>query len=66
MYCFTNSISHGVEKYFPRLWGTGIFDAIFNAALIRTAMFCVDKLHFLFVAGDTINLNFYGFFVSDF
>ena len=22
-------MSHGVEKYFPRLWGTGISDAIF-------------------------------------
>ena len=30
MYCFTTSISHGVEKYFPRLWGTGISDAIFD------------------------------------
>ena len=29
LYCFTTSISHGVEKYFPRLWGTGISDAIF-------------------------------------
>ena len=29
VYCFTTSISHGVEKYFPRLWGTGISDAIF-------------------------------------
>ena len=29
MYCFTTSISHGVENYFPRLWGTGISDAIF-------------------------------------
>ena len=24
-----SSISHGVENYFPRLWGTGISDAIF-------------------------------------
>ena len=30
LYCFTNSISHGVEHYFPRLWGTGISDAIFT------------------------------------
>ena len=30
VYCFTASISHGVENYFPRLWGTGISDAIFN------------------------------------
>ena len=29
LYSFTTSISHGVEKYFPRLWGTGISDAIF-------------------------------------
>ena len=27
--CFTTSTSHGVENYFPRLWGTGISDAIF-------------------------------------
>ena len=30
VYCYTTSISHGVENYFPRLWGTGIFDAIFQ------------------------------------
>ena len=28
LYCFTTSISHGVENYFPRLWGTGISDVI--------------------------------------
>ena len=27
LYCFTTSISHGVESYFPRLWGMGISDA---------------------------------------
>ena len=27
--CFTTSISHAVENYFLRLWGTGISDAIF-------------------------------------
>ena len=26
--CFTTSVSHGVENYFPRLWSTGISDAI--------------------------------------
>ena len=31
VYCFSTSISHGVENYFPRLWGTGISDAIFIA-----------------------------------
>ena len=29
LYCFTTSISHSVENFFPRLWGTGISDAIF-------------------------------------
>ena len=29
LYCFTTSICHGVENYFPRLWGTGISNAIF-------------------------------------
>ena len=29
LYCFTTSICHGVENYFPRLWGTGISDVIF-------------------------------------
>ena len=33
LYCFTTSISHGVENYFPRLWGTGISDAIFLITL---------------------------------
>ena len=28
LHWFTTSISHGVENYFPRLWGTGISDAI--------------------------------------
>ena len=30
LYCFTTSICHGVKNYFPRLWGTGISDAIFS------------------------------------
>ena len=30
VYCFTTFISYGVENYFPRLWGTGISDAIFG------------------------------------
>ena len=28
LYCFTTSIFHDVENYFPKLWGTGISDAI--------------------------------------
>ena len=34
VYCLTTSISHGVKNYFPRLWGTGISDAIFDFYLI--------------------------------
>ena len=37
LYCFTTSISHGVENYFPRLWGTGIADAIF---LLKGLLMC--------------------------
>ena len=33
VYCFTTSISHGVENYFLRLWGTGISDAIFDCLI---------------------------------
>ena len=29
LYCLTTSVCHNVENYFPRLWGTGISDAIF-------------------------------------
>ena len=28
--CFTTSLFHGVENYFPGLWGSGISDAIFS------------------------------------
>ena len=38
VHCFTTSISHGVENYFPRLWGTGISDAIFEC------LQCTQKL----------------------
>ena len=29
VYFFTTSISHGLENYFPRVWGMGISDAFF-------------------------------------
>ena len=37
LYCFTTSKSHCVENYFPRLWGTGISDAIFKNYVILLA-----------------------------
>ena len=29
LHFFITPVSHGVENYFPRLWGTGISDTIF-------------------------------------
>ena len=46
VYCFTTSISHGVENYFPRLWGTGISDAIF---LIASLVFILCKYFLPFI-----------------
>ena len=44
VYCFTTSISHGVENYFPRLWGTGISDAIFTViCCVVTTMLSYNK-----------------------
>ena len=34
LHCFTTSISHVVENYFPRLWGMGISDAIFQLQIL--------------------------------
>ena len=47
VYCFTTSISHCVTKYFPRLWGMGISDAMFEK-FSEVEEFC----------GNTANLNF--------
>ena len=42
LYCFTTSISHGVENYFPRLWGTGISDAIFKTLIYATVIIIIS------------------------
>ena len=54
--CFT-SISHGVENYFPRLWGTGISDAIFTCLSKDTfsSSSLLSVLH-IFVAGYKLRL----------
>ena len=48
-YCFSTSISHGVEICLPRLWGTGISDAIFCILVISEMLHCsggaVNKLN---------------------
>ena len=43
VYCLTTSISYGVENYFPRLWGTGISDAVFCFACFEVKFF-VEEL----------------------
>ena len=43
LYYFTTSVSHGAENFFPRLWGTGISDALFFFSFFfcpRTFMDC--------------------------
>ena len=42
LYCFTASISLGVENYFPRLWGTGISDAILKMLYFVQEHQCSD------------------------
>ena len=51
LYCFTTSIFHGVENYFPRLWGTGISDAIFFTGIVLTSGIHVQsfKGNFFFI-----------------
>ena len=52
MYCFTTSISHGVEKYFCRLWGTGISNAIFFRISVTIAFV------FIFIVNVTFGFVF--------
>ena len=56
VYCFTTSISHGVENYFPRLWGSGISDAIFVFLLWFICMGEITVVHFFYHnCSQTIN-----------
>ena len=52
LYYFTTSICHGVGNYFPRLWGTGISDAIFTVYTTSPTNE-VKNLGFTFDSGDT-------------
>ena len=49
VYCFTTSISHGVENCFPRLWGTGISDASFYFSIQYTENNLTDFIQILHV-----------------
>ena len=46
LYYFTTSVCHGVENYFPRLWGMGISDAIFLSSSLVYNLFqiCIKIL----------------------
>ena len=57
LYCFTTSISHGVENNFPRLWGTGISDAIFYILELTT--------EYLHIGQKQGNLTFFFLFFSN-
>ena len=39
VYCFTTSISDGVENYFPRLWGTGISAIFYEDNVVQVSAF---------------------------
>ena len=58
LYCFTTSISHSVENYFPRLWGTGISDAIFFLFLSASRQPYVLKDRMLLYLYKMITLPF--------
>ena len=54
LHCFTTSICHGVENYFPRLWGTGISDAI----LLQRDLFTSTVLNLQLVYAKMLVLKF--------
>ena len=41
LYRFTTSMSYGVENYFPRLWGMGISDAMFEFGAVKSMFLCI-------------------------
>ena len=56
LYCFTTSICHGVENYFPRLWGTDICDAIFNTKLSNSS---INKIRWSYESAVILKRTFY-------
>ena len=51
LYCFTTSTFHGVENYFPRLWGPGISDAIFGLLInaVISLLNCIVLILYLYI-----------------
>ena len=59
LYCYTTSISHGVENNFPRLRGKGISDAIFSllinaVILLMNCLVLILHLRYIFFLLDII------------
>ena len=48
VYCFTTSMFHGVENYFPRLWSTGNSDAVFTQSFRYHISFTTEPSFTLF------------------
>ena len=69
VYCSTTSIPHGVENYFPRLWGTGISDAIFFELVILLVHYIqnlctgINQVVWICLLQRELRLNKYNFFL---
>ena len=57
LYCFTTSISYDVQNYFPRLWGTGISDALFASVVKRTKLLFLQFQQDIKILIDANNLD---------
>ena len=69
LYCFTTSISHVVENYFPRLWGMDISGAILHNCHISIYSYSPVNKFYSFIIFSLLNclvlmLNLYMQFLS--
>ena len=60
LYCFTTHISHGVENFFPRQWGTYICDAIFCNMTSKLSFLCILMKHVQLITMTNLRYT-YGF-----
>ena len=63
LYCFTTSISHGVENFFPRLWGTVISDATFFLHILPLRLKYTQNETFRVIDPAKIGYNTVKFFL---
>ena len=64
LYFFT-TISHGVEKLFPRLWGTGISDAIFTPQPLRAVGVLFSPMVSGWVGGPSVGKSLSGLYLRN-